>query len=325
MRFEPDDAEDERRALDPVVARLLRASATPPHLDDLPPEQARTALREVQGTPPEHDDVAVTFAVAPVGPGGLVGYHEFRPSRRNRSRDGALVLHVHGGRWLAGDGATHARLARRLARSSGATVIVPEHSRAPESRFPVALEECYALLERLTRTPRPGFDPDRVAISGDGTGATIATAVALLARRRRGPRLRAQLLYYPLTDPSAATASHQRFSEGFLLSSDGSRRCWERYLGSVDDRRDPLAVPSRAGYEDLVGSPPTLVVTAAADVTRDEAERYAARLRAAGTPTAVRRYAGTVHDFVSLHSLQSTPASRAAVRLGGGFLRRALT
>lgn len=67
-----------------------------------------------------------------------------------------------------------------------------------------------------------------------------------------------------------------------------------------------------------------MVVSAEADVVRDEGEEYARRLRDSGVAVTAVRYLGTVHDFVALRPLQRVPGTRAAVRQGGAFLAEAL-
>ncbi|MBF9066707.1 alpha/beta hydrolase [Streptacidiphilus sp. NEAU-YB345] len=311
-------------ALDPVVARLVAASATPPGLDDLGPVAGRQALLEAQGDDRVEDcDVETAFRVAPVRPSGLVGYWTFRPVGVTTPRP--ILLYVHGGRWMLGDAHTHARLITELVRRTGAVALVPEYSRTPEARYPVALEECYALLTwAVENADELGLRADRTAVAGDCAGATLATAVTMLAHERGGPRLRAQLLYYPLTDARCDSESHRRFSTGYLLTSAALRHYWEEYLGSPDKHALATASPSRATDELLRGLPPALVVTAEADVARDEGEQYAARLREAGVEATAVRFLGTVHDFVALNALRDSPPSLAAVEHGSAFLRARL-
>ena len=82
--------------------------------------------------------------------------------------------------------------------------------------------------------------------------------------------------------------------------------------------------PARAPVADLGGLPPTLIVTAEADVVRDEGEAFGELLRAAGVPVTCTRYLGTVHDFVVLSQLSDTPAARAALQQGVRFLDEAI-
>lgn len=310
--------------LDPVVARLVRSSATPPFLGDLGPHDGRLALAESQGYSMDQQTLPGEFSVAEIGPAGLVGFWTVRPPGP-AAAPLPMVLYLHGGRFMIGDAHTHSRVVRDLVAASGAAFVVPEYTRTPEARFPVALEEGYALLEWVVEHARDlGFDPDRVAVAGDCAGATLATGLALLGARRGGPRPRAQLLYYPFVDDRCDTPSHRGLGDGYLLTSAQVRRYWRAYLPDAAARADPLAVPARATATELAGLPDTLVVTAEADVLRDEGERYAERLRAAGVAATTTRYRGTVHDFVTLRALETTEAAIEAIAQGGEFLRRAL-
>jgi acetyl esterase/lipase len=57
------------------------------------------------------------------------------------------------------------------------------------------------------------------------------------------------------------------------------------------------------GLKSLSGSPPVLISTACFDPLRDEGGRYAAALRAAGTPVDVRSLGSLTHGFASLFPL----------------------
>ncbi len=309
--------------LDPVVRRLVTASATPPSLDDLDPEAGRQALRETQAERIEDFDVDAVYRVASVGPSGLLGFWTVRPAGATDPLP--TLLYLHGGRWSLGDAQTHARLISELVIGVGVCAVVPEYSRTPEARYPVALEECYALLAwAVDRAHELGADPGRLAVAGDCAGATLAAAVTMLAKSRGGPRISAQLLYYPLTDARCDSPSQHRFATGYLLTRRNLRTYWARYVVDPALRNQPTASPLRARPEDLRGLPPALVVTAEADVARDEAEQYARKLSAAGVEASAERFLGTVHDFVALHALRDSAPTRAAVATGCAFLRARL-
>ncbi|MER6556381.1 alpha/beta hydrolase [Streptomyces sp. NPDC001027] len=309
--------------LDPLVQRLVDACAGPPYLHRLGPADGRQALLEMQGHAFEGFGPEAEFRVAPVGPRGLVGFWLFRPARQTGPLP--VVVYLHGGRWMLGDARTHARLTEQLSDLSGAAFVVPEFTRTPEARYPVALEESYALLTAVTQqADELGLDGRRLALAGDCTGATMATALAMMAKRRRGPRIRAQLLYYPMTDPHSATPSRDEFASGYLLPSEALDWYWGQYADDAGALAEPTASPMRATAADLAGLPPALIVTAEADVVRDEGEQYARLLRRAGVPVTAARYLGTVHDFVSLSVLRDSPPTVAAIEQGGRFLGRLL-
>jgi acetyl esterase/lipase len=307
--------------LDPAITELVEAMAIPPTLRQLGPHDGRTALAEAQQSTSVHAGTVARFHTAEVGPADLTGFWVVRP----RGARGPLpaVFYLHGGRWMFGDADTHAHVIGELAVNSGAAMVVPEYSRTPEARYPVALEESYAtLLWVHANADALQVDPKSLAVAGDCAGATLAIALTMLAKTRGGPRLRAQLLYYPPTDAACDSPSHREFGEGYLLSSQEQAWYWDQYCDS--DRTTPTVSPLRATTEDLAGLPPAMIVTAEADVVRDEGAGFARKLRAAGVDVTALRYLGTVHDFVVLSPLANIPSARAAIEQGARFLRDAL-
>jgi acetyl esterase/lipase len=145
-----------------------------------------------------------------------------------------------------------------------------------------------------------------------------------MAKERGGPRLAAQVLFYPVTDASFDTGSYHEFATGYFLRRDAMQWFWDQYTTSEEQRSEITASPLRASLEQLAGLPPALVITAQADVLRDEGEAYANRLRQAGVPVVATRYQGIIHDFVMLNALRTTNAAGAAIAQAVDYLRRAL-
>lgn len=73
------------------------------------------------------------------------------------------------------------------------------------------------------------------------------------------------------------------------------------YYVPVANRKEGYVSPLLA--ENLHNLPPTLIITAGFDPLRDEGEQYGERLKAAGVPTTITRYKGTIHGFFGLEAL----------------------
>src|SRR5205823_13762969 len=91
------------------------------------------------------------------------------------------------------------------------------------------------------------------------------------------------------------------------------------------ERNEITASPLRTSIEQLQGLPPALVITAEADVLRDEGEAYATKLRQAGVRVTAVRFQGTIHDFVMLNALAHSAAARGAISLATSWLREGFT
>lgn len=209
-----------------------------------------------------------------------------------------------------------ARIVRALVAETGAAVVIPECSL--DSTHPVALEQAYAAAKWATGGVE-NLDATRVALVGDAVGGHLAIAVVLLALQRKEFDVQQLILLCPATDPSCGGASHVLFADGFHLLHTDVLQFWERYAPGT---REPATVsPLRARDELLSAFPPSLVVTAEADVLRDEGEAFAGRLRAAGVPTTAVRYEGTIHGFVTNDALADTDAAKGATAQSIAALR----
>jgi acetyl esterase len=210
--------------------------------------------------------------------------------------DGPLpvVVYFHGGGFVGGGLSVVDEPARALANDVGAIVVAAGYRRAPEHKFPAATDDTFAGLRWVADHAADfGGDPARIAVMGDSAGGNLAAVAALRARDAGCPRLVAQVLVYPVVDPTARLASRELYREGYVITARGLDWFWEQYLGSLADTRNALAAPAKA--DSLAGLPPTLVLTTEYDVSRDEAEAYAKRLADSGVETECIRFDGLIH------------------------------
>ncbi|MEV0830967.1 alpha/beta hydrolase [Nonomuraea rubra] len=298
--------------LEPYAKAFADATANPPYLYGMPPAEGRQAIRDAQSPQIE---VPGTTREQPPGAGVII----FKPEgARGRL---PVILFIHGMGWVLGDESTHGRLARELALGVRAAVVFVGLSHSPEARYPVAVNESRAALEWVrAHGDAYGLDTSRIAVVGDSTGANLAAALTLTA----GRDLAGQVLFCPVTDANFDTGSYHDFAEGYFLRRDGMRWCWDQYVTGEAQRAEITASPLRASTHDLAGLPPALIITAEADVLRDEGEAYAAKLRQAGVPVTAVRYQGAIHGFVMLNALRGTQAAEAAIAQAVTFLTKVL-
>ncbi|MGA5506984.1 alpha/beta hydrolase [Streptomyces umbrinus] len=298
--------------LEPAAQAFADATAAPPFLFDLGPEQGRRAVDEVQSP-----EVAVPGTTKETLPEAQVTI--FRPEQVAGLLP--VILYLHGAGWVFGNNHTHDRLVRELALGTGAAVVFSDYDLSPEARYPVAITQNHAAARWVVEHgAEHGLDATRMAVAGDSVGGNMAAALTLTAKEHGDIALAGQVLFYPVTDASFDTGSYHEFATGYFLRRDAMQWFWDQYTTDPAQRAEITASPLRATVEQLAGLPPALVVTAEADVLRDEGEAYAAKLRAAGVPVTAVRYQGVIHDFVMLNALRETHAAQAAITQAVAFL-----
>jgi acetyl esterase len=294
----------------------------------LPYAEARAVLENAQSGPITKLPVKTEDKTFPVGPTGSVSVRIYRPE--GASKNLPVVMYFHGGGWVLGSANTHDRLLRDLVHGTSnagtrAAFVFVNFTPSPEAQFPVPIEQAYAATAYVAEHGKElGLDSSRIAVAGDSVGGNMAAVVALLAKERKGPAIRYQALFYPVTDANFENASYNEFGNGPWLTKPAMEWFWNAYAPNKEDRKKITAAPLLATTEELTGLPPALVMTDENDVLRDEGEAYARKLTQAGVSVTSVRFLATFHDFALLNGLAGTPASVSAIRLASEQLAAAL-
>jgi acetyl esterase len=211
---------------------------------------------------------------------------------------GGTVVYLHGGGWVVGDVETHDPLGRRVANVTGARVVSVGYRLAPEHPFPAGLDDAEHVL-RWVGEQRPD---EPVGVAGDSAGASLAAGLALRARDREIP-LAAQLLFYPATDPSMASAAYAENGKGYFLTRDDMAWFYRQYLPALDEAaetQDGLAyAEANLAYANVARVAAAVVATAEFDPLRDDGAAYADRLKNAGVRVEYVPGPGLIHGYAA--------------------------
>jgi acetyl esterase/lipase len=281
--------------LDPQIAEVLRkaAEADLPPVETLTPEENRAnslrTAKELFGPVDEMHAVEDRDAEG-------VPVRIYRPTETSEPQ--RALVYFHGGGFVVGSIDTHDGVTRALARRADCIVVSVDYRLAPEHPYPAALEDCWAASKWvMANAAELGIDGDRIGVGGDSAGGTLATIVARKGRDAGTP-FAVQLLLYPMTTSRAEAPSYSLYSFGYGLTRDAMAWYWKQYIGDFDGGGDPDISP--AALQDLRRMPRAIVITAEADILRDEAESYAQRLFLAGVETEGYQYDGMIHGFLRM-------------------------
>lgn len=311
----------ERISLEKAAIEFSDANAPHPRIYELPPEEGRALLEKVQESPVDKLPVDIEDLTVDTGQWGSINVRFVRPEGNTDKLP--VIFYIHGAGWVFGSAQTHDKLIRELAVRTNSVVVFPEYSRSPEAKYPTAIEQSYAVLQKLSELAESkGLDLSELAVAGDSVGGNMATVMTILTKERQGLPIQKQLLFYPVTDANFTTDSYQEFAENYFLTKEGMKWFWDQYTTDDSERSEITASPLRATSEELADLPPALILTGEADVLRDEGEAYARKLREAGVAVTQVRFQGMIHDFVMVNSLDQTNAIRAAMLLATQWLQQ---
>ncbi len=308
--------------LDPITKTFLdQLAAQPmPKLWELSPDLGRMAFAAMTNfVGPKDVPIGKIGTISMPGPAGDIALRIYTPVAAGGEAL-PVIVYFHGGGFVVGDLDTHDGLCRLLATDSGARVIAVHYRRAPEHKFPAAVEDAYAAVCWIEKNASDlGIDANRMAVAGESAGGNLSAVVCQLAKEQGGPKIAYQLLMFPCTHIGGQYASLREFAEGYFLDKEMLDWFFGNYLPRETDMSDPRHSPLLA--KDLRGLPPATVMLGGCDPLHDEGLAYAEKLRAAGVSVTVDDYPGMVHAFVFLQSV--LPQAHEALAKAAKDVRRA--
>src|SRR5215467_2811074 len=191
-----------------------------PEMHTLSVEEARELFARGQAAPKVPLLPAdVETRTIPAGASGNLCIRIVRPAGNKGTLP--VVMYFHGGGWVLGNFQTHERVVRDIVNGANVAVVFPEYTRAPDAHYPVANEQAYAATKWVAEHANEiGVDASRLAVAGESAGGNMATVVCMLAKQRGGPKIAAQVLFYPSTSGNPDFPSRQQFAEGYYLTAE---------------------------------------------------------------------------------------------------------
>nr|WP_237720483.1 MULTISPECIES: alpha/beta hydrolase [Rhodococcus] len=260
-------------------------------------ETVTAAARPPRGTRFERDTVAGVPVV------------RVRPAHTTRG----TLIYLHGGGYALGSAKGYRGLVAHLAAAAGTAAVIPDYSRSPESRYPIALEEMVAVYSRLLDD---GLDPNSTVVAGDSAGGGLTLALAMTLRDRGFPAPAALGLICPWADLAIDVDRTRPVLRDPLILPSMTAEWAPRYAGHHDPRSPGISPV----YGDMTGLPPIVVHTAGDDPISVDADKIEAAVGAAAGVLHHRRFDDLWHDFHLQVSLLAE--AREAVNDLGASLRR---
>jgi acetyl esterase len=231
-----------------------------------------------------------------------------------------VIVYYHGGGWVIANLNTYDPSVRALTEQTGAIIVSVAYRQAPEHKFPTAHNDSFAAYQWVLKNAASfKGDPARVAVAGESAGGNLACAVSMMARDKKVPLPKHQLLVYPIAGYDLNTPSYLANTETKPLNKDLMAWFFKHYLRTPADGKSPLIDLVHAN---LKGLPPTTLITDQYDPLMSEGKMLADNLQKAGVAVKYQNYDGVTHEFFGMAAV--VPEAKQAQALASGELKNAL-
>jgi len=219
-----------------------------------------------------------------------VNVHRLMPSTVVPENSDRLVLYLHGGAYIFGNGDAGILEAILIAHRVGIPVLSVDYRMPPDHPFPAAINDVIAVYEYLLESS----SPKSIIIGGSSAGGGLALAVAHQLRIRESPFPGAVYAGAPWADltKTGDTLYTNETIDRLLLTYDGTLAAAGKLYAGEAELKNPLISPV---YGDFDGFPPTMLTTGTRDLFLSDVARTHRKLRQSGVKADLHVYEGMSH------------------------------
>lgn len=216
------------------------------------------------------------------------------------------VFNVHGGAWVGGDALLLDTQSQEMADRLGAMVVNINYVKADVKPFPYAQYEIRDTVRYFADHAKEyDIDAQRSVVMGYSAGGHLSACAAQLLQQD-GIRLSCQVLCYPFLDFTFQGETNNEMKDT-IAGLNGLNDIFFPKLEATD----PLVSPGLIPEQRLKELPPAILVTCGQDSLKSHADRYAARLEAAGVRVQMLDYPDSIHGFLECNFPETEDGNEA--------------
>lgn len=203
-----------------------------------------------------------------------------------------IQIVLHGGGFALGSSASHRKLAGHLAKACRTYSFVADFRRAPEHKFPAAIDDGVAIFRALVAD---GYDPELITPVGDSAGGNLAISMTFQLMKDGGPVPRQVLTMSPWLDmENSGETIETNDATDFLITRAGLQGNIDRYIAGATEPTNPMANPL---YQDFTGFPRLYICAGDVESLWSDSVRLNDLARAAGVDVTFSVGEGMQHVY----------------------------
>jgi len=236
------------------------------------------------------------------------------------------ILYIHGGAFTVGSCLSHRALTSRLAKMTGASVCAVNYRLMPEHKRMAGIEDCRTAYKWILENGPDGpFSVKKLCVAGDSAGGNLTLSTIQWARNKSLRPADAAITLSPGIDGTFSSPSIRknvgtdhmlRPMLGNLLNVPKTLLLWGSFKQVGISPSSPVISPI---FGDLSGLPPTLIQASSAEILYDDARRYTAKARKAGSDVKLQTWSHLPHVWQIFDDI--LPEADDALKEIAGFLK----
>ena len=131
-----------------------------------------------------------------------------------------VFVFIHGARRITSGYPVHKRMVRNLVAGSGCVGVFVNYTPSNETNYSQAIHEIYATTNWVAEHGAEiGVDGQRLAIIGNSVGGNMTAVTTLMSNVKQGPKIRMQIMMWPVADAAFDTGSYPQFGDQRFLTT----------------------------------------------------------------------------------------------------------
>jgi hormone-sensitive lipase len=232
-----------------------------------------------------------------------------RPVVANDNEEHAIIIHLHGGGFVAMTSASMRIYLSRWCKNLKMTCFSVDYSKAPKNPYPNALDDVWQSYLWITNYAETvlGIKNQKIIIAGDSSGGNLAIAVTLRIIKAGLKPPAGLLMVYPCLQLDLNYASPSSFQalDDPMLHISLLKLCISSYVGDMNGLEDPFISPVLASDEILEKMPPVRIITGSEDPMQDDNWRLLAKLRRLNKDVKMIVHQHLSHAFMAHQDLKN--------------------
>ncbi|MCP4761920.1 MAG: alpha/beta hydrolase [archaeon] len=203
-----------------------------------------------------------------------------------------IILYLHGGAYLFCSVNTHRGLASLIALKTHIPVLLIEYRKAPENKYPAALEDTLSAYKWLIENDR--YTPDQIIIGGDSAGGGLTIALQLKLKELKIKSPKASFVISPWLDLNCSSESMKTRKEEDPVLDPDILKSWGSHYSGDEDASNPFISPLNGDFTEFS---PVFIQVGTSEILFNDSTRLADLLKKNGIPVELDIWDEMVHAF----------------------------